>query len=271
MYQSKQEARIEVWEDRVVAQKEKVEGMEPPAIPIDPFSVHSLRRQKTVLEQEREELGLINQKAVERFDEVRHAYDEILEKEQRIREEREAILDAMRRAEEEKFKVFMTAFTSISQNFSEVYEQLTHGEGQLELENPENPFLGGIRMKVRPAGKRVQYLDALSGGEKALTALTFIFALQLHQPAPFYFLDEIDEALDPNNADRVARLLENLSKDSQFIIVSHNEITIRFAHTLLGVAMVDGISRVFSVKFEEGLLLADGKSVDKKSLVDGKI
>jgi chromosome segregation protein len=205
-------------------------------------------------------MGLINQKAVERFEEIRHAYDEILEKEGRIREEREAILDAMRKAEEEKFRVFMAAFSSISHNFTDIYQQLTQGEGQLELENPDNPFLGGIRMKVRPAGKRVQYLDALSGGEKALTALTFMFALQLHQPAPFYFLDEIDEALDPNNTERVARLITNLSETSQFLIISHNELTIKLANALLGVALVDGVSQVFSVQFEEGLLMIEGTS-----------
>ena len=256
---SKLEARIELWEDRCAAQREKVQGLEPPLAPIDPSSINSLRKRYAELEQERNALGLINQKAIEQFEKVRHDYEEILEKERRIREEREAILDAMRRAEEEKFKVFMAAFTSISRHFSEIYEQLTTGEGHLELENVENPFLGGIRMKVRPAGKQVQYLDALSGGEKALTALTFIFALQLHQPAPFFFLDEIDEALDPANADRVAQLLENLSRGSQFIIISHNEITIRRANALIGVTIVDGISQVFSVKFEEGLLLIDRK------------
>jgi chromosome segregation protein len=261
MNQSKIEGRIEHWEERVVAQREKTLKYEPPDLPVEPALVHSIRRELATLQQEREELGLVNQKAVERFEEIRHAYDEILEKERRIREEREAILEAMRRAEEEKFRVFMMAFNSISDNFSEVYQKLTQGEGQLELENPENPFLGGIRMRVRPAGKRIQYLDALSGGEKALTALTFMFALQLHQPAPFYFLDEIDEALDPNNADRVAKLIDNLSRDSQFIIISHNEITIRLAKTLLGVAMTDGISKVFSVTFEEGQLLIDGQAI----------
>ena len=260
MNQSKTEGRIEHWEERVATQKEKTLRYESPPLPVEPALIHSIRRDLAALQQEREELGLVNQKAVERFEEIRHAYDEILEKERRIREEREAILEAMRRAEEEKFRVFMAAFNSISDNFSQVYQQLTQGEGQLELENPENPFLGGIRMRVRPPGKRIQYLDALSGGEKALTALTFMFALQLHQPAPFYFLDEIDEALDPNNTDRVAKLIENLSRNSQFIIISHNEITIRLAKTLLGVAMTEGISKVFSVTFEEGQLLIDGKA-----------
>lgn len=258
MNRSRVEGRIENWEERYAAQKRNVEGLEPPDLPVEPSMVHTLRREIMTLKQEREQLGLINQKAVERFEEIRHAFDEILEKERRVREEREAILDAMRKAEEEKFRVFMAAFSSISHNFTDVYQKLTQGEGYLELENPENPFLGGIRMKVRPAGKRIQYLDALSGGEKALTALTFMFALQLHQPAPFYFLDEIDEALDPNNADRVAKLIENLSQNSQFIIISHNEITIRLAQTIMGVAMVDGVSKVFSVKFEEGLLLIEG-------------
>jgi chromosome segregation protein len=260
MDRSKVEGRIEQWQERYDAQKEKTKGLKPPLLPIEPAQVHNLRRQISILQQEREQLGLINQKSVERFDEIRHAYDEILEKEGRIREEREAILEAMRKAEEEKFRVFMAAFTGISHNFADVYQQLTQGEGQLELENPENPFLGGIRMKVRPSGKRVQYLDALSGGEKALTALTFMFALQLHQPAPFYFLDEIDEALDPNNTDRVARLIAHLSENSQFLIISHNEITVRLAKTLLGVALVDGVSQVFSVQFEEGLLMIEGAS-----------
>ncbi len=260
MNRSKIEGRIEHWQERFTAQKEKTVGLEPPLLPMEPAQVQSLRRQISTLQEERDQMGLINQKAVERFEEIRHAYDEILEKESRIREEREAILDAMRKAEEEKFRVFMAAFTNISNNFADVYQQLTQGEGQLELENPENPFLGGIRMKVRPAGKRVQYLDALSGGEKALTALTFMFALQLHQPAPFYFLDEIDEALDPNNTDRVARLIVNLSENSQFIVISHNEISIRLAKTLLGVALADGISQVFSVQFEEGLLMIEGTS-----------
>jgi len=260
MNRSRVEGRIEQWQERYDAQKEKTKGLKPPLLPLDPAQVHSLRKQISTLQQERAQMGLINQKAVERFEEIRHAYDEILEKESRIREEGAAILDAMRKAEEEKFRVFMSAFTSISHNFTEVYQQLTQGEGQLELENPENPFLGGIRMKVRPVGKRIQYLDALSGGEKALTALTFMFALQLHQPAPFYFLDEIDEALDPNNTEKVAQLIAHLSENSQFLIVSHNEITIRLAKTLLGVALVDGISQVFSVQFEEGLLMIEGTS-----------
>ncbi len=257
---SKLEVRIENWEERLITQKEKVNGMEPPPAPILPSSVYSLRKQLTELEQEREELGLINQKAIERFDVVRQAYEEISEKEKSIRDEREAILEAMRKAEAEKFKVFMMSFTSISRHFAEVYKQLADGEGELELENPENPFLGGIRMKARPEGKRVQYLDALSGGEKALTALAFIFALQLHQPAPFFFLDEIDESLDPTNTERVARLLDKLSQKSQFILISHNEITIRWAHTLYGVAMVEGLSRVFSIKFEEGVLMVEKPS-----------
>ena len=254
---SKLEVRIENWEERFILQKEKVEGMEPPPEPILPSSVYSLRKRLTELEREREELGLINQKAIERFDVVREAYQEISEKEKSIRDEREAILEAMRKAEAEKFKVFMTSFTSISRHFAEVYKQLADGEGELELENPENPFLGGIRMKARPQGKRVQYLNALSGGEKALTALAFIFALQLHEPAPFFFLDEIDESLDPTNTERVATLLDKLSQKSQFILISHNEITIRWAHTLYGVAMVEGLSRVFSIKFEEGILMID--------------
>jgi len=254
---SKLEERIATWEERLASQREKVSGLEPPLEPISPSRIYELRKRYAALEREREALGLINQKAVERFEEIKEAYAEILEKRSRIQEERQAILDALRRAEEEKTRVFMETFNSISRNFSQVYRQLSEGEGYLELENPENPFLGGIRMKVRPAGKRVTYIDSLSGGEKALASLAFIFALQLHQPAPFYFLDEIDESLDAQNADRVARLIVSLSENSQFIVITHNEITMRYAPILFGVTQVNGVSQVFAVKFEEGMLLID--------------
>ena len=94
------------------------------------------------------------------------------------------------------------------------------------MENKDNPFEGGVTVSVRdPKGKRLS-VTALSGGEKVLVALAFIFAIQEHEPAPFYFLDEIDAALDKLNSEKVARLLKDYSKKSQVLIISHNDAII---------------------------------------------
>ena len=119
------------------------------------------------------------------------------------------------------------------------------------LENPEHPLMGGITVRSKPRGKELVTLDAMSGGEKTLTGLALIFAIQMHNPASFYVFDEIDAALDDVNAHNVANLISEMSKNSQFIVVSLRETTIRKADLLVGVSNQDGISRIVSVDLEE--------------------
>jgi len=108
---------------------------------------------------------------------------------------------------------------------------------QLILQNPEKPFDGGLNIRVRDTNGKAMYLGALSGGEKTLVALAFIFAVQEHSPAPFYLLDEIDAALDRLNSDKVAKLLKEYSKRSQVIIISHNDAIISASDNLYGIWM----------------------------------
>ena len=119
------------------------------------------------------------------------------------------------------------------------------------LENPEHPLMGGITVRSKPQGKELVTLDAMSGGEKTLTGLALIFAVQMYSPASFYVLDEIDAALDDVNAHNVANLISEMSKSSQFLVVSLRDTTVRKADLLIGVSNQDGISRIVSVDLEE--------------------
>ncbi|MDD1753082.1 MAG: chromosome segregation protein SMC, partial [Methanotrichaceae archaeon] len=119
----------------------------------------------------------------------------------------------------------------------DIFKDLSDGEGELILEDMEDPLNGGMTIKARPSGKPFHRLEAMSGGEKSLTALSFIFAIQMHRPAPFYAMDEIDMFLDGANVERVAKLIKRISGEAQFIIVSLRKPMIQQSRYTLGVSM----------------------------------
>ncbi|GAD51727.1 chromosome partition protein smc [Halarchaeum acidiphilum MH1-52-1] len=121
------------------------------------------------------------------------------------------------------------------------------------MEDEEDPFEGGLTMKAQPADKPVQRLDAMSGGEKSLTALAFIFAIQRHNPAPFYALDEVDAFLDAVNAERVGELVDELAADAQFVVVSHRSAMLERSERAIGVTMQgDNVSAVTGIDLTGG-------------------
>lgn len=147
-------------------------------------------------------------------------------------------------------KKFIETFELVNKNFTNVFTQL-FGEGSIaELHIDKNNVLEcDIEIKVKPPGKRMLSIDALSQGEKTLTALSFLFALYLVKPSPFCILDEVDAPLDDANVERFINLLNSFSKDIQFILITHNKRTMEAANTLYGITMAeDGISKVLSVK-----------------------
>jgi chromosome segregation protein len=120
------------------------------------------------------------------------------------------------------------------------------------LDRPDKPFEGGISIEARPRGKKISSLEILSGGEKTLVALSFIFAVQEFYPAPFYVLDEIDAALDGPNVHRTSVVIQEFSKQAQFMVISHREENIVNADRIYGVSMQQsGITDIFSVDLEE--------------------
>ena len=176
-------------------------------------------------------------------------YTKLVEKKEGLDKEKIDVLTLMNEIETKKKDHFMKTFTQVNENFQRIFTSLFNkGKAYLQLDNANQPFDDGLSIKVRLAGNRFLDLKSLSGGEKTLTALSFIFAIQEHQPASFYVLDEIDAALDKHNSETLAKLIRNYADQAQYIVISHNDALISEADTLFGVSMNEGVSKVTSLK-----------------------
>ncbi|WP_232687433.1 chromosome segregation protein SMC [Halobacterium zhouii] len=191
------------------------------------------------LESRMEALEPVNMLAIDEYDEVEDELEDLEEKRATLEEEADGIRERIESFDQQKKETFMEAFDAINEQFQDIFSRLSAGTGELELEDPEDPFEGGLTMKAQPADKPVQRLEAMSGGEKSLTALAFIFAIQRHNPAPFYALDEVDAFLDAVNADRVGEMVDELAGDAQFVVVSHRSAMLDRSERAIGVTMQD--------------------------------
>jgi len=201
------------------------------------------------LERRRESLGQVNPLAKEEYD----AEKERLEELARQRADLEASLDELEKLRAELTETverrFAETFAAVQQNFAEVAATLfPGGEGRLRMtESEDGEGELGIEVELRPAGKRVQRLSLLSGGEKALGAISFLFALFLARPCPFYLLDEVEAALDDTNIGRFVELLRRYADRAQFVVITHQKRTMEAADVLYGVTMGgDGVSQIVS-------------------------
>ena len=197
------------------------------------------------------QMGNVNLKALEVYEDVEKQYTELLGKKEKLAKEKEDVMMMMNEIESKKKDLFMNTFNTLNTNFKETFTQLsTKGsEAYLMLENEEIPFQAGVRVRVKIAGDKFMDIRSLSGGEKSMTALAFIFSIQEYEPASFYIFDEVDAALDKKNSDRLAQLLKKYSEKAQYIVISHNDNVVTQANTLYGVSMDEhGISNVVSLK-----------------------
>ncbi len=183
------------------------------------------------------DLEPVNMLAIQEYDHVQARYDFLAERRTTLSSEREAIINKLEKYDQMKREAFLASFTEINKNFKQIFQELSRGEGDLILENPEDPLAAGMTIKARPAGKALHRLEAMSGGEKSLTALSFIFSIQMYRPAPFYAMDEIDMFLDGANVERVAKLIKKISSKAQFIVVSLRKPMILQSKYTLGVTM----------------------------------
>lgn len=203
------------------------------------------------MEFELNSLEPINMRAIQDFEEVKKKYEGIKSKVDKLEEERQSILELMDEIEHRKKEVFMKVFENIARNFRRIFSKLSDG-GEAELVLDErNPLEGGLQIKAKPPGKNPQYIELMSGGEKTLTALSFIFAIQRYQPVPFYVMDEIDMFLDDANVKKVSELIKESSKEAQFIVVSLRQSLMSSADHLFGVINEDGVSKIIGVELEE--------------------
>jgi len=204
-----------------------------------------------------ERLGPINlvalneyQKELERKFELDHQHSE-------LREALETLEDAIRRIDRETRSLFRNTFNAINQSFGEVFPTLFGGGEAWLMLTDEDLLSTGVTIMARPPGKRNSSIYLLSGGEKALTALSLVFAIFQLNPAPFCFLDEVDAPLDDANVGRFAAAVANMSRSVQFIFITHNKISMERAEQLMGVTMSEpGVSRLVSVDIERAVELA---------------
>ncbi|MCU0637329.1 MAG: chromosome segregation protein SMC, partial [Methanothrix sp.] len=189
------------------------------------------------LSQAMREMEPVNMLAIREYDHIKTRHDTLVQRRGTLSGERESIIEKLERYDQMKKEAFMSSFTEINNNFKEIFRELSRGEGDLILENPDDPLSAGMTIKARPAGKPFHRLEAMSGGEKSLTALSFIFSIQMHRPAPFYAMDEIDMFLDGANVERVAKLIKKISAKAQFIVVSLRKPMILQSRYTLGVTM----------------------------------
>lgn len=225
-------------------------GIEPPQSPPSEQPTEELQRQIARLERRMREMEPVNMLAIEAFDREAARQADLQEKVAKLREERLTILERIAAIATQKKTSFMKALDQVSLNFSEIFADLAAGTGHLILENPEDPFSGGLIIKAQPKDKKMLRLEAMSGGEKSLTALAFLFSFQRYMPAPFYAFDEVDAALDGVNAERLAHMVKKQTAHAQCIVISHRRPMLERSDQTIGISSrADGITRVLGVKW----------------------
>tara|TARA_B100000949_G_C14124255_1_gene383895 strand:- start:177 stop:773 length:597 start_codon:yes stop_codon:yes gene_type:complete len=195
-------------------------------------------------------MGPINPLAVQEHESLKERHDFVAEQLQDVRNGRRQLNKIITAVDAEIVEVFSSAFNDVADNFEQIFSTLfPGGEGRLKLTDPDQLLEAGIEMEAKPSGKNVRKLSLLSGGERALTALAFLFAIFRSRPSPFYVMDEVEAALDDINLHRFLDLVSEFRREAQLVIVTHQKRTMEVADVLYGVSMGPaGSSRVLSEK-----------------------
>jgi chromosome segregation protein len=214
--------------------------------------VEELQEKADRMKRRLENLGEVNPTAIEAFTEMKKRYDFIVEQKTDLVTAKESLLKTIEEVEATANQKFLDTFHLVRENFAKVFKTLFTEDDQcdLVLDNPENLAESGIDVIAKPKGKRPTSLTQLSGGERTLTATALLFAIYLIKPAPFCILDEVDAPLDDANVGKFTNMIRQFSENSQFIIVTHNKMTMSTVDVIYGVTMQEpGVSRLVPVDF----------------------
>ena len=205
-------------------------------------------------------LGPVNQVAMEEYERLRTRADYIAEQLADLESARRSLTKITAAIDRKMRSAFLTTFSKVDENFQEIFGMLfPGGQAHLEMTDPEHPAETGIEVIAQPRGKRITKMTLMSGGEKSLTALALLFAVYKTRTVPFYVLDEVEAALDDSNLSKLLDAIDVLRKSTQLLVVSHQRRTMEDADVLYGVSMqADGVSRVVSQKLDR----ATGKVVN---------
>jgi chromosome segregation protein len=214
--------------------------------------VEELQEKSDRMKKRLENLGEVNPTAIEAFQEMKKRYEFILEQKNDLVTAKESLLQTIQEVEATANQQFLDTFNRVRDNFQKVFKALFTEDdtADLILENPENLAETGIDIMAKPKGKRPSSITQLSGGEKTLTATALLFAIYLIKPAPFCILDEVDAPLDDANVSKFTNMIRKFSEESQFIIVTHNKMTMSAVDVIYGVTMQEpGVSKLVPVDF----------------------
>lgn len=205
------------------------------------------------LKQKINSLGRVNLGAIDEYKRISERYNFLSEQKEDLEQAKASLFDVIAEMDEEMKARFEETFTKIQKEFSIVFKELFGGgRAQLKLTDPDNLLDTGIEIVAQPPGKKLQQLGLLSGGERALTAISLLFAILRVRPVPFCVLDEVEAALDETNVVRFAKYVKMHSEETQFIVITHRKGTMEEADVLYGVTMQEsGVSRLVSVRLED--------------------
>ena len=193
------------------------------------------------LQKQLQALEPVNMLAIEEYEQTNERLEALSEKLAILEKERTELLLRVENFTTLRYRAFMQAFDAVNENFQQIFAELSDGDGYLQLDNAEDPFSGGLNLIAHPKGKPVQRLASMSGGEKSLTALSFIFSLQRYRPSPFYAFDEVDMFLDGANVERLSKMIKKQSLGkAQFIVVSLRRPMIEASERTIGVTQARG-------------------------------
>ncbi|MGC9057644.1 MAG: chromosome segregation protein SMC [Candidatus Micrarchaeia archaeon] len=211
-------------------------------------NINKMKNELGEKEMQLQAIGNVNLLAPQMYDEKKREVEEISKKLEMLDKERESVISMINEVDGRKLSVFMESFEKVSSHFEKLFSQtFTSGSAKLMLQKPSNPFEGGLDIKIVHENGREERLEGLSGGEKSIITMLFVFAIHMHKPSAFYILDEVESALDKVRSRLIAELLKKLSQHTQFIVVSHNDTVISLADAVIGISKTDNGSQAVSI------------------------
>ncbi|MGH3213298.1 MAG: AAA family ATPase, partial [Trebonia sp.] len=229
-------------------------GSEPPAeVASVPYVRAEQETRAEAAERQLARLGKVNPLALEEYTALQERHQFLATQLEDLRKTRRDLLTVVKEVDDRVQEVFAAAYADTAREFEGLVARLfPGGSGRLLLTEPDDMLATGIEIEARPPGKKVKRLSLLSGGERSLTAIAYLFAIFKARPSPFYVLDEVEAALDDTNLQRLLRVFEELREDSQLVVITHQRRTMEAADALYGVTMRgDGVSSVISQRFRE--------------------
>jgi len=254
-HQKQQEEKVEVTSQliKIAEGLEKIELPNPiPEVASD-MTLEQLQMEVRRLQKRITAMEPVNMMAIAEYESTTARLTELSERLETLSQERTELLLRIENFTTLRQRSFMQAFDAVNEHFKTIFAELSDGDGHLQLENPSAPLSGGLTLVAHPKGKQVTNLASMSGGEKSLTALSFIFALQRYRPSPFYAFDEVDMFLDGANVERLSSMVRKQAESAQFIVVSLRRPMIEAADRTIGVTQARGAhTQVLGLQLRSG-------------------